>query len=175
MDLADEQVSSVTSSASSRVISALPVTLSSEEDASENGNVLKPSNELMNKAEETEESKFITILKLYVKKASYVGSSINNCCILCTDHVPVSTVPFINDRGLFESDYTKLPTKEIRDFVLQHDPCQPEMKFPDNAKGRHFSVTYYFIRTATGQSIRRTWLCYSPSLQKVYCENCWLF
>lgn len=76
---------------------------------------------------------------------------------------------------MFESDYTKLPTKEIRDFVLQHDPCQPEMKFPDNAKGRHFSVTYYFMRTATGQSIRRTWLCYSPSLQKVYCENCWLF
>lgn len=70
VDLADEQVPSVTSSASSRVISALPVTLSSEEDASENGNVLKPSNELMNKAEETEESKFITILKLYVKKGA---------------------------------------------------------------------------------------------------------
>ncbi|ODM90399.1 Zinc finger MYM-type protein 5 [Orchesella cincta] len=59
--------------------------------------------------------------------------------------------------------------------IMQLGPCQPEIDFPENSRGRRFAASYYQLKTATGLRIQRKWLCYSLKLDKVYCETCWLF
>lgn len=49
------------------------------------------------------------------------------------------------------------------------------MIFPKNAKNRSISVTYYTTVNKAGLKMERQWLCYSPQLDAVYCEPCWLF
>ena len=41
-------------------------------------------------------------------------------------------------------------------------------------KNNNFSLEYY-SKVVDNVTIPRLWLCYSPSLQKPYCEVCWLF
>ena len=36
-------------------------------------------------------------------------------------------------------------------------------------------MSYYSQITKSGTKIKRSWLCYSPQLNKVYCQPCWLF
>ncbi|ODM87434.1 Zinc finger MYM-type protein 5, partial [Orchesella cincta] len=85
------------------------------------------------------------------------------------NHLLLST-----DRGSYSME-TSQPTTDIRDFILQYGPFQPDTHFSENAQGRQFSATYYNLKTKTGLDIRRKWLCYSLQLDKAYCETCWLF
>jgi hypothetical protein len=59
-------------------------------------------------------------------------------------------------------------SSDLRQLILDHGPCQP-MHINDQVE------QHYTFRTRNQLEIRRSWLCYSPSLQKPYCEVCWLF
>ncbi|ODM87323.1 Zinc finger MYM-type protein 5 [Orchesella cincta] len=67
------------------------------------------------------------------------------------------------------------PDTETKITIMQLGPCQPDIDFPENSRGRRFAASYYQLKTTTGLRIQRKWLCYSLRLDKVYCETCWLF
>lgn len=80
--------------------------------------------------------------------------------------------PFSTDRGLFQGKLNE----ETKLKIINSPPCKPQGPFPRDAKTkRSFSCDYYYNYTKTGQKIERFWLCYSPTLNSVYCEACWLF
>ena len=47
--------------------------------------------------------------------------------------------------------------------------------FPANDSGQRFSSTRYTTKTKSGIEVENRWLCYSPTLDCVYCHSCWLF
>ncbi|XP_043275284.1 zinc finger MYM-type protein 5-like [Venturia canescens] len=71
--------------------------------------------------------------------------------------------------------YPTIITADIRRFVLDHGSCRPRGPFPKNEKNRCFSNSYYTTVNKSGLQMERSWLCYSPKLDMVYCEACWLF
>jgi hypothetical protein len=77
-----------------------------------------------------------------------------------------------SDRGHFNATVTDT---DITRKIVMHGPCQPDISFPPNEKGRRFSADYYSTTTKTGMKIKRQWLCYSVLNNTVYCESCWLF
>lgn len=81
---------------------------------------------------------------------------------------------FKTDIGLFNLNQ---PLKEEdKIFILNSESCKPLGPFPkDPVNKRSFSSELYFAKTKTGQRYERFWLCYSPVLNGVYCEQCWLF
>lgn len=79
---------------------------------------------------------------------------------------------FPTDRALFPLNITN---KNLKQSILRFGPCKPNITFPGNADGKHFSTSYYFLMTKSGSKIPRSWLCYSIRLDKAYCETCWLF
>ncbi|KAL4141985.1 hypothetical protein QTP88_004518 [Uroleucon formosanum] len=66
-------------------------------------------------------------------------------------------------------------TSVIKRSIIEYGPCRPKIEFPRNEDKRKFSVEYYYLSSKSGNRIPRTWLCYSPILNYVYCESCWLF
>lgn len=85
-----------------------------------------------------------------------------------------ATGKFNTDIALFSEDEVK--KDEFKSLILNSEPCRPQGPFPKDPKtNRSFSKDYYFCETKTGQKIERFWLCYSPVLNGVYCEPCWLF
>ena len=56
-------------------------------------------------------------------------------------------------------------------------PKQPEGPFPKDPlqSGCLFSTNYYQYVTQSGQKLRRYWLCYSSSMDRVHCQPCLLF
>jgi Domain of unknown function (DUF4371) len=59
-------------------------------------------------------------------------------------------------------------------------PCQPGLnkpfKFPTDELGRKFQVSWYTKYFGKGSlKEERSWLVYSPTNQKMYCQACWLF
>lgn len=83
---------------------------------------------------------------------------------------------FRTDIGLYCKDGVNLLTEEDKTFILSSDPCRPTGPFPKVSKTkRSFSSDFYYKTTKTGQKLERVWLCYSPLLNGVYCEPCWLF
>lgn len=49
------------------------------------------------------------------------------------------------------------------------------MIFPKNVNRLSFNKSYYTYRSKINLILPRSWLCYSPLLDSVYCEPCWLF
>lgn len=47
--------------------------------------------------------------------------------------------------------------------------------FPESEDGRHFSVKWFYKNLLNGEKIRRQWLVYSHSTDKMYCYPCVLF
>lgn len=64
---------------------------------------------------------------------------------------------------------------KIKLCILRNIPCQPEGPFPRDEKNRCFSAEFYYRTSKKGSKILRRWLCYSPKMDRVYCEPCWLF
>ena len=56
-------------------------------------------------------------------------------------------------------------------------PQQPERPFPKDPlqSSRLFSTNYYHYVTQLGLKLRTYCLCYSSSMDRVYCRPCWLF
>jgi len=81
---------------------------------------------------------------------------------------------FPTDRANFS---VNISDNSIKRFVVEHGPCQPKGPFPKdpNQNNRSFSENYYERTTKAGLKLPVTWLCYSPKLDSVYCEPCWLF
>lgn len=92
----------------------------------------------------------------------------------------IEPVSSFNSNNIFPTDRAHF-TENVDDFtkqlIVRHGPCKPMGPFPKDPKqkNRHFSEAYYEIRTKTGMSIKRDWLCYSLKEVYVYCHPCWLF
>ena len=78
------------------------------------------------------------------------------------------------DRGHFPQI---IVSSDLKALICQHGECQPRGPFKQCEKdGRPaFSKTFYSSVSKGNMSANRTWLCYSPLLQKRYCQTCWLF
>ena len=80
--------------------------------------------------------------------------------------------------SLNDSDFpTTITNPEIKRAIIAAGPTQPEGPFPKDPPqtGRSFSNSYYSFITPSGVILRRFWLCYSRSIDRVYCQPCWLF
>ena len=81
---------------------------------------------------------------------------------------------------LFSTDianfHGKMLTKDIKKIIVLSESCRPKGPFIRDPlqENRRFSKKYFKTTTKYG-SIERMWLCYSPKLDAVYCEPCWLF
>lgn len=74
----------------------------------------------------------------------------------------------------------------LKKLVLNKGPCQPDYKSMPNihfpvTNGRHFRPEWFVKTISDGTSVRRAWMSYSLSEDKVYCilcmisgeKNCW--
>ncbi|XP_065645748.1 uncharacterized protein LOC136076202 [Hydra vulgaris] len=81
---------------------------------------------------------------------------------------------------LFSTDianfHGKILTKDIKKIIVLSESCRPKGPFIRDPlqENRRFSKEYFKTTTKYG-SIERMWLYYSPKLDAVYCEPCWLF
>lgn len=73
------------------------------------------------------------------------------------------------------ANYSAPLNEEEKSSILLLEPCRPEGPFPKDGKNRSFNSDFYYLETKTGQKLERFWLCYSPVMDGVYCEPCWLF
>lgn len=89
---------------------------------------------------------------------------------------------------LFPNDPGKFPeyiSNEMLCYIIQNGPCQPlpwelpSKMFPKtkdvHGKLRCFHQSYYYKLVPNNSPVKRTWLSYSPSLDKVFCISCKLF
>lgn len=61
-------------------------------------------------------------------------------------------------------------------FIISQGPCQPKGPFPkDSDNSRSFSEKFYYFTNQANITLKRTWLCYSLTINKIYCQCCWLF
>ena len=85
------------------------------------------------------------------------------------------TNDFPTDRGHFPST---IEEGNLKRLIINHGPCRPDGPFTvEDEHGNittNFSTSYYQLYTKN-KTCPRSWLCYSPILEKPYCENCWLF
>ncbi len=73
--------------------------------------------------------------------------------------------PYPTDRGLFPDTIHSAALKEM---IVTHGPCRPI-----NVDKR--IQQHYTFWSKGNLKIEREWLCFSPTLEKVYCDVCWLF
>uniref|UniRef100_A0A1B6JGE6 DUF4371 domain-containing protein n=1 Tax=Homalodisca liturata TaxID=320908 RepID=A0A1B6JGE6_9HEMI len=100
-----------------------------------------------------------------------------NCVLhIDTNEISQQRGVFKTDIGLYTNDGVSLLKEEDKTFILNSEPCRPTGPFPkDSTNNRSFSSDFYYKIAKTGQKLERFWLCYSPLLNGVYCEPCWLF
>ena len=82
------------------------------------------------------------------------------------------TQKYPTDRGMLPRDVND----DLKREIIGHGPCRPkcEVNFVNEHGKANFFPSYYY-RRQDNIEVSRQWLCYSPSLQKPYCETCWLF
>lgn len=88
---------------------------------------------------------------------------------------------FPNDPG----NFPEVVSNEILNHLMQYGPCQPSpwelpgKCFPSSKDflgvSRKFHHSYYNNVLPNGSFIKRAWLSYSPSTNRVYCISCKLF
>jgi hypothetical protein len=90
---------------------------------------------------------------------------------------PTSHLHLVSDHPTDRSNFpVNITNAETKQFIVSHESCRPKGPFPkDVLQDRGFLESYYNTTTKSGLHIPRTWLCYSPVLDKAYCEPCWLF
>lgn len=74
-----------------------------------------------------------------------------------------------------KANFPDVPTAEQKRLILSMEPCQPKGPFPRDLKKRCFSEIYYKSTSKAGIAVQNIWLSYSPKLNLVYCQPCWLF
>ena len=79
----------------------------------------------------------------------------------------------------YPTDRAHFPSRvsdELRNLIVNFGPCRPKGPFPVNEEfgRRSFSEKNYHA-TSGGITIQRLWLCFSPQLNRPYCQSCWLF
>ena len=77
--------------------------------------------------------------------------------------------------SLNDSDFpTTITNPEIKRAIIAAGPTQPEGPFPKDPPrtSRSFSNSYYSFITQSGVTLRRFLLCYSRSIDRVYCQPC---
>ena len=69
---------------------------------------------------------------------------------------------------------TIIVNSEIKKAIIAAGPKQPEGPFPEEwlQSGRLFSTNYYHYVTQSRSKLQRYWLCYSSSMDHVYCQSC---
>lgn len=90
--------------------------------------------------------------------------------------------------NIFPNDPVNWPeivSYQLLSHFVKLGPCQPsplDLKlnaFPkrkdSNGNLRSFHENYYFKRLEDGTFCKRTWLSYSPSLDRFFCMTCKLF
>ncbi|XP_063749772.1 zinc finger MYM-type protein 1-like [Eleginops maclovinus] len=80
--------------------------------------------------------------------------------------------PYPSDRANFPVD---ISDSDVKRSIIKQGPCKYEGPYPRDARGRCFSKEYYNRVSKKGTQISRKWLCYSPKMDRVYCQCCWLF
>ena len=68
---------------------------------------------------------------------------------------------------------TIIVNSQIKKAIIPAGPKQPEAPFPKDPlqSGCLFSTNYCHYVTQSGLKLRRYWLCYSSSMDRVYCQN----
>jgi hypothetical protein len=86
----------------------------------------------------------------------------------------LSNEKYPTDRGHFDRN---IGNSQVKKFILECGPCRPTGPFPadETTDKRSFSAYFYFTKTKGGLKFSRSWLCYSPKLNRSYCEPCWLY
>ena len=80
---------------------------------------------------------------------------------------------FPTDRGILPADVTDPALKRT---IIEHGPCKPTWeKYFTNPEGKPNFIESYYTYSHGDINIPRQWLCYSPTLNRPYCEVCWLF
>lgn len=110
-------------------------------------------------------------------------------CLACNDYIEDNTLTLVEDLDKISNQYETFPHDpalllcsniSIERFsqIAHQEPCQPqptELKngiLPLRKQGKHsrsFHEQHYFKKIATGEFVRRKWLSYSPTEDKVYC------
>ena len=70
---------------------------------------------------------------------------------------------------------TIVKNSEIKKTIIAAGAKQPKEPFPKDPlqSGRSFSTNYYHFVTQSDLKLRRYWLCYASSMDRVYCQPCW--
>lgn len=97
-------------------------------------------------------------------------------------------IGFHYNHDLFPNDPSKIPNNvshTLLHYFVEMGPCQPSSfdllnnvypKSKDSAGlSRSFHQSYFYKSLSNGTSINRSWLSYSPLLDKIYCTTCKLF
>ena len=83
------------------------------------------------------------------------------------------TKEYPTDRGLYDGD---INDEKLKRAIIEQGPCRPkDEKLFLNMEGKTNFLLCYYHHHIENMEIARTWLCYSPSLRKPYCQVCWLF
>ncbi|KAL4153438.1 hypothetical protein QTP88_001271 [Uroleucon formosanum] len=123
-------------------------------------NIFNELNEQVNQISKNE-SMEIQVLNTIIKKPLVIGTFSLN---------------LLHDYPTDQANFLGITlTSVIKRSIIEYGPCRPKIEFPRNEDKRKFSVEYYYLLSKSGNRIPRTWLCYSPILNYVYCESCWLF
>lgn len=98
-----------------------------------------------------------------------------------TEHLETSD---ISDNKCLTNDPAEIKqiisfSYELKKLILNNGPCQPTLREMKNYKfpmynGRHFRPEWFTKRMQDGRLIKRDWLSYSMSEDKVYCIVCML-
>ena len=70
-----------------------------------------------------------------------------------------------------------LVTSALKRTIIEHGPWRPKdpKYFLSRDEKKKKICLEFYSKVVDNVTIPQLWLCYSPSLQKPYCEVCWLF
>lgn len=90
-----------------------------------------------------------------------------------TEHVTTSTESFdVSDAAT----WPEMHSNNIINHIISVGASQIHLDyFPKDENGRHFSISHYSKKLSNDEVIRRRWLVYSVSTNRVFCFCCRLF
>lgn len=84
-----------------------------------------------------------------------------------------------NTKNVDFNDPAKWPkiTPRLKAILIEHGPpiSSTQNYYPHDENNRHFSNKWFFRKLTNGEQVRRQWLMYSVSKNKLFCFPCILF
>jgi len=84
-----------------------------------------------------------------------------------------------NTKNVDFNDPAKWPkiTLRLKAILIEHGPPISSTRnyYPHDENNRHFSNKWFFRKLTNGEQVRRQWLMYSVSKNKLFCFPCILF